>query len=91
MVVVVISLLLLAKTGRRRILLLGLALIYAGGSLVPAFSIGNKPVVVSAQTVPKSIVRDQRGADHCAALLTATRFSGNRLRNRSQAIQLCQL
>ena len=56
MVVVVISLLLLAKTGRRRILLLGLALIYAGGSLVPAFSIGNKPVVVSAQTVPKSIV-----------------------------------
>ena len=56
MVVVVISLLLLAKTGRRRLLVLGLALIYAGGSLVPAFSIGNKPVVVSAQAFPQSIV-----------------------------------
>ena len=55
MVVVVISLLLLAKTGRRRLLVFGLALIYAGGSLVPAFSIGNKPLVVSTQ-VPQSTV-----------------------------------
>ncbi len=56
MVVVVVSLLLLANTGRRRILILGLALIYLGGSLVPAFSIGNKPVVVSGQAVPESII-----------------------------------
>jgi len=56
MIVLVISLLLLAKTGRRRLLVFGLALIYAGGSLVPAFAIGNKPVVVAAQTVPTSTV-----------------------------------
>ena len=57
MVVVVISLLLLAKTGRRRLMVLGLALVYSGGLLVPAFSIGNKPVVVSAQAAfPQSIV-----------------------------------
>jgi len=60
MVFAVIALLLLAKTARRRIMVLGLALIYAGGTLVPAFSIANKPVVVTAQVVPaSSIATDQ--------------------------------
>ena len=56
MVVVVSALLLLAKTGRRRMMVLGLALIYAAASFIPAFAIGNKPVLVTAQSVPPSIV-----------------------------------
>ena len=56
MVVALIILLLFAKTGRRRILVSGLALVYVGASLVPAFSIGNKPVVVTPQAVPASTI-----------------------------------
>jgi hypothetical protein len=59
MVVVVSSLLFLAKTGRRRMMVLGLALIYAGSSLFPAFSIGNKPVVVSAQPVTSIVATNE--------------------------------
>jgi len=56
MVVVVSSLLFFARTGRRRMMVLGLALIYAAASFIPAFAIGNKPVVVTALAVPPSIV-----------------------------------
>jgi O-antigen ligase/polysaccharide polymerase Wzy-like membrane protein len=55
-VVVIVALLALAATWKRRVFVVGLASVYLLGSLLPAFAISQKPIVVSTTLVGDSAV-----------------------------------